>query len=68
MSMEDRIAELEIALAHQQKVCDDLNEVVTAQTAEIAELKRRMEALVKRFLLVEEAVAPDIPVDRPPHW
>jgi SlyX protein len=65
---EDRLARIEAALAHQQRVIEELNEVVTAQADEIAALRGRLDALVKRFLAVEESVQPETPVDRPPHW
>lgn len=68
MSDDTRIRELEQALAHQQRLVEDLNEVVTRQADEIAAMQRKLDALTQRFLAVEEAVQPDIPVDKPPHW
>ena len=64
----NRIADLEIAIGHQQKVIDELHEVVAIQSAEISEMRRRLEVLTRRFLAVEESVGGDVPVDKPPHW
>ena len=63
-----RIEALEAALAHNQRLVEELNDVVTKQAAEIGEMRRKLDALTSRFLAVEEAVQPDIPVDKPPHW
>lgn len=68
MTDEQRIDMLEGVVSHQQKMLDELNDVVVAQARELAELRTRLETLVSRFLAVEEAVQPDIPVDKPPHW
>jgi SlyX protein len=68
MSIDERISSLEISAAHQQQVIDDLNAVVIAQAGELASLRRRLDALTKRFLVVEEQIAPDVPIDKPPHW
>ena len=68
MSDDTRIEALEQALAHQQRLVEDLNEVVTRQADEIAAMQRKLDALTQRFLAVEQAVQPDTPVDKPPHW
>lgn len=65
---ETRIAALEEALAHNQHLIEELNEVVTKQASEIEAMRRKLDALTRRFLTVEEAVQPDIPIDKPPHW
>ncbi len=68
MSDTTRIEALEAALAHNQRLVEELNEVVTKQAAAIDAMRRKLDALTGRFLAVEEAVQPDIPVDKPPHW
>lgn len=67
-SKDDRVELLEGVVSHQQRTIDELNDVVIAQGKEIAELRKKLETLISRFLAVEEAVQPDIPVDKPPHW
>jgi SlyX protein len=47
--MNDRITELEIKLAHQEKLIDELNEVVTGQWKDIDILK-------KKFVLLNEMI------------
>ncbi|MFK7737176.1 MAG: SlyX family protein [Pirellulaceae bacterium] len=42
---ETRVEELEIALAHQQRLCEQLNEVVTSQTEELMKLTKLLPAL-----------------------
>ena len=63
-----RIVSLEIAVAHQGKVIEDLSAVVNEQYAEIERLRKKLDALVSRFLALEETAAPEIETARPPHW
>jgi SlyX protein len=64
-TLSDRIDELEIHLAHQDVMIEDLHKAVAAQQAEIAELTRRLGVLGSRLQAVEEnADAP--PVEPPP--
>lgn len=64
--MEDRIIELEFKMAHQEKLIDELNEVVTGQWRDIDILK-------KKFVLLNEMIQQldgksseaDVP---PPHF
>lgn len=44
--MEDRIIALEAAIAHQEKLLDEMNEVVTGQQAKIVHLEARIEAIL----------------------
>lgn len=59
---------LEIRLAHQERMIEELNSVVTRQAEDMARMTRRLEALVERFVVMEEKSQPAIPIDRPPHW
>lgn len=68
MSNEDRITELEIRYQEQVALTDDLSAIVAKQHDAIEKLERRLDVLVTRFVVVEEQVQPDIPVDRPPHY
>jgi SlyX protein len=65
----DRIDEIEIHLAHQDEMIEDLHKVISAQQAEIADLKRRLGALGSRLQAVEESAdAPPSQEPPPPHY
>jgi SlyX protein len=65
----DRLVDLEIRIAHQDMVIDDLNATVVEQWKAIDGLTRRLEALVDRLATVEQnaryAAPPEPP---PPHY
>lgn len=65
---EDRIVELEILNAEQTRLTEELSSLVAKQQDQIDALERRLDILVTRFVVVEEQVQPDIPVDKPPHY
>lgn len=65
---EERITELEIRVAEQEKVIEDLSVQLAEQWKVVDASRRKLDALVKRFLSVEAAVQPEIPIDKPPHW
>ena len=44
---DDRITELEVALAHLTRVTDDLSEVIARQDQEISRLTRRLDMLMR---------------------
>jgi SlyX protein len=64
----DRLDELEIMVAHQARLIEELNEVVARQSKDIDRLERIAEILAERFRAVEEQAVPDTPVNKPPHW
>ena len=64
----ERLDDLEVLAAHQAQMLDDLNEVVIAQGDVIADLRRKLDALARRFATLEEQVRGAAPVDKPPHW
>lgn len=66
--MEDRIIELEILNAEQTRLTEELSALVAKQQDQIDALERRLDILVTRFVVVEEQVQPEIPVDKPPHY
>jgi SlyX protein len=69
MGQDDRIAELEMALAHQERLCDELNEVVLGQAGRLDALERRMAALLDRLSALDADGPAAPPADvRPPHW
>jgi SlyX protein len=64
-----RIDSLEIRLAHQDQVIEDLNKVTTAQWAQIDMLKRQIEQLRDRVQELESNRAPSgLPEPPPPHY
>lgn len=66
--MEDRIANLEMLVAEQERTIEDMSGVIARQWSEIETLGRKLEVLTKRFAELEEQAAPDVPVNRPPHY
>lgn len=68
MTDADRLTELEIRAAEQEKVIEELSGEIASQWKTIEQLSKKVTALVDRFLVVEEQTAPDIPVTKPPHW
>lgn len=66
-----RLTELEIALAHQERLGEELSEVVREQAERIDRLERRAALLLERLATLEEAARTPAgpPADeRPPHW
>ena len=64
----ERLEDLEILATHQARTIDDLNEVVLEQGRLIAEMRRRLGVLTKRFADAEAQLAEMTPVQKPPHW
>ncbi len=61
-----RIDELEMRLAHQDRVISDLNEVITAQWKKIELLERGLQRLDEEM---QSAALPDAtPNQKPPHY
>ena len=66
----NRIGELEFQLAHQQRLCEQLNEVVVEHTQQIMRLERtilRCEEQVKS-LRDQRKEAFDPGLEKPPHY
>ena len=71
MKDDSRYVQLEIKLTHQQRLCEQLNEVVVDHTRQILQLERIVGELNKqlgdlRELKKPESSAPDD--ERPPHY
>jgi SlyX protein len=64
----DRITDLEILAAEQQKTIAELSEQIAEQWKTIEALRKKLDALTDRFLVLEEQTAPDVPVTKPPHY
>lgn len=65
---DERLTELEIALAHQERLCEELSDMVRAQSDRLDRLERALATLVRR--LDEADSGPEAPPAsvRPPHW
>jgi SlyX protein len=65
MSLEQRIDELEMRMAHQDRTIADLNEVIMAQWKQLEIMERQL----RRFGEELEALdAGEVPVTKPPHY
>ncbi|ATU93132.1 SlyX family protein [Phyllobacterium zundukense] len=64
----DRLTRLEILVTEQEKTIEELSGQVTEQWKVIEGMRRKLDALTDRFLVLEEQTAPDIPVTKPPHY
>ena len=66
----DRITDLEVQLAHQARMLDDLSDVVTRQSREIDLLTRRLRMVMERLAEHDLATGDSAPLadQKPPHW
>lgn len=67
-NLSDRLTELEIRHAEQEKTIEELSGEIAEQWKLIAALNKKLSALTDRFLELEEQTAPEISVTKPPHW
>jgi SlyX protein len=67
---EDRMTELEIQLAHVQRLFEHLNEVVTAQAMQTDRMDRRIAQLQNQLkdLKVKQEPEADPLDEKPPHY
>lgn len=65
-----RLTELEIQLAHQQRVCEQLNEVVVEHTQQMMRYERILLRLEEQLKLVREQRKEqfDPREEKPPHY
>lgn len=68
MTDDQRLIELEIRTAEQEKTIEDLSNEIAAQWKTIDTLSKKVNTLTDRFLALEEQTAPDVPVTKPPHY
>jgi SlyX protein len=64
----DRIAQLEMLLAEQERTIEELSGEIARQGQVIEKMQKKLDALTHRFLALEEQTAPDVPVTKPPHY
>ena len=65
---EERIVQLEILAAEQEKTIAELSGQIAEQWKTIDRLQKKLDVLTERFLALEEQAAPEVPVTKPPHW
>ena len=65
---ENRLTTLEILMAEQEKTIEELSGQIAEQWQTIERLRKKLDALTDRFLVLEEQSASDVPVTKPPHW
>lgn len=68
MAHKEKNITLEIKVTEQEKLLDELSQVISDQWKTIDKMSKKLDALTKRFLELEEQATPDIPVTKPPHW
>jgi SlyX protein len=64
----DHITSLEIRAAEQEKTIEELSGQIAEQWKVIDRLQKKLDALVNRFMTLEEQVQSDVPITKPPHW
>lgn len=64
----ERMDDLEILVAHQAQMLDEMSDVVARQGETISDLRRKLDVLARRFAETEQRLRDVIPVDKPPHW
>lgn len=65
---DERLTQLEILAAEQEKTVQELSAEIAEQWKTIERMQKKLDALTDRFLVLEEQSAPEIPVTKPPHW
>lgn len=65
---DERLTALEIRAAEQEKTIEELSGEIAEQWKTIDGLRKNLDALADRFLVLEEQTTPDVPVTKPPHW
>ena len=65
---DDRLTTLEIRAAEQEKTIEELSGQISEQWTVIEGMRKKLDFLAERFLTLEEQVAPEVPITKPPHW
>lgn len=64
----ERLMALEELTAHQARMIEELNEVVTQQGEVTGRLEKALKVLARRVVAMEEAAEPAPHSQKPPHW
>jgi len=65
---DERFVDIEVKLAHQEQVVNELNEVVTQQQAKLMQLEELCTSLIQRVRSIGEGDATPEQDERPPHY
>ena len=68
MSGADRLDELEMRSAEQERTIAELSEQLAEQWKAIERLESKLAALADRHAALEDRVPGDVPITKPPHW
>ncbi|MGH6862227.1 MAG: SlyX family protein [Phyllobacterium sp.] len=63
-----RLTRLEILAAEQERTIDELSGQIAEQWTVVEAMRRKLDALTDRFMVLEEQTAADIPITKPPHY
>ncbi|MBO6724799.1 MAG: SlyX family protein [Rhizobiaceae bacterium] len=64
----ERIIRLEMLVAEQERTIAELSEQLSEQWSLTEKMRKKLDALTERFLVLEEQTAPETPVTKPPHY
>jgi SlyX protein len=64
----ERMTRMEMLVTEHEKTIDELSGQIAEQWRVIEGMRRKLDALTDRFLVLEEQTAPDVPVTKPPHY
>ncbi|WP_208437923.1 SlyX family protein [Bartonella taylorii] len=67
MSDKNQLIELEKKLVYQERLVDELSSVVTDQWKSLNNISKKLDALTKRFLDLEERSGPEAVIPQSPH-
>ncbi len=68
---EQRITDLEIKLTYQQRLIDQLNEIVTEHTMQLLRAEKQLGELLHRNEMLQTQLRehlPNLPHEKPPHY
>ena len=66
--MEERIVELELKFTEQQRVLQEVSDVVYAQSQSLERLEHELAALGQKLAAMEPGLVDTTVVERPPHF
>lgn len=68
IAVDDRLNDLEMKLAFQEQLVQELNDALTAESARVTELDRRLDELRQRLAAQSSGDDPELPEPPPPHY
>ena len=66
--MEERIVELELRFTEQQRLLQELSDVVYAQSQSLERLEHELAAMGQKLVAMEPGLVDTSVVERPPHF